>query len=1128
MRKSFRTRIFLFFFSLALASMTLQPVLWLFPHVAHASSSWSRPLIPPLPVVEPGVPQPAVSLDGTWYWTNQPPTNYWDNSVDPSSWKQVPVPGDLAYQGLMAYCDLPCLTDKDVEYPYKQSFAIPSSFAGHEILMRFNAVYTSARVWVNGQLVGTHRGAFSQWDVDITNAVTPGKKAWITVGVTAESKSPAFRHLRGITRDISLIALPKNYAMRLQATTDFDASYTNATLQVATGVVFNGGSNATVNLQLADPAGKNVTLSPGSITVNASNSEGTAAIPVSTPLKWDAEHPNLYLLTATYVVDGRMVEQVREQVGFRKIVVNGNQVLVNGHTVKLHGTDYAVGSADHGFMTTPAEDIHNLQALKAANINYIRTAHMAPDETVLAMADQLGIYVEYETSVFFVGQGQAQTQNDPSWAAEYVGQFAENIEADESHPSILYWSLGNENTVWGSNMDAMVQYVKQADTTRPTKFSYGWDAPSGAVSIYSVHYPGPHEGGLTNSSQPVINDEYAHGFAPASAGPTAPVAFDPGLRDWYGQYLKDYWNPVYTTSGQLGGATWAALDNAYQGPGYNGVNIWGTLLDAWGREKPEYYNVKKVYTPDYIVDRPLTNPGAGQPLFIPIENRHDATNLNALSITYQVGSASGRLHLDLPPHTSGYLTIPARNWHDGENVHLIFSNVQHIQEDEYNLTISQPVTAFSEPTGPAPTVASDNTSLTVSNNKTFSVAFSKSTGMITAGTYNGSTVLTGGPFLNLGNVNLPGNWSLSSITSSTTGAEAIVKISGSYGNTGTTFELHIDGTGLIRTVYTLTNPPGGYTEVGVAYDVTGSANTLDWKRQGLWSSYPSDNIGRNTGTASEHKVAGTDAYGVKPKWSWSQDETDYYDFGKNDSANRGTNDFRSSKTNFVYASLVARESRNRLRAEGDGSGSVRAQVDGSNIRLNINNLWSVTNMTPCCNGNVKTIAVGSTYSNTVQMRLTDSDATHLTTTYTTPYGSPPNLAPRATVSAPSLRGDFQTIQDNDDTTGTFSFDNPGLPQDITYSWPSGQTFDQIVLSTTYAQGQGITNVDVQVSADGSTNWTQVAASGTMTYTTNDATVEAKTITFPKQTNMKGLRIRINGANLQWGHYAIIEFKVFNT
>jgi hypothetical protein len=157
------------------------------------------------------------------------------------------------------------------------------------------------------------------------------------------------------------------------------------------------------------------------------------------------------------------------------------------------------------------------------------------------------------------------------------------------------------------------------------------------------------------------------------------------------------------------------------------------------------------------------------------------------------------------------------------------------------------------------------------------------------------------------------------------------------------------------------------------------------------------------------------------------------------------------------------------------------------------------------------------------MRLTNSDTAGMSTTYTE-QGL--NLATSATVSSTDPLGDPQSIQDNNDRTSTVSTDNPTFPQYITYSWPTGQSVNQIAFSTNYGQGQGITNVNIQVTTDGTT-WTQVDSSGTMTYATNNSTIETKTLNFAPQTGVKGLRIQINAANLTWKHYALTEFKVFN-
>ncbi|NOU88292.1 hypothetical protein GC102_21375 [Paenibacillus sp. LMG 31460] len=1078
--------------------------------VASANSVWPRPVVPPLPDSVTDVTTPKVSLNGTWKFTKTPPTNFWDNSSDPSTWpnvKDVQIPSDLAIKGFVDFCskDLSCTTDKDKEFPYKKQIAIPSEFAGKRIFIRFEAAYNYARVWVNGNLVRTHSGAFSQWDADITNYVTPGSNASVTIGVTAQNAVVSFFHQRGITRDLTLYAAPQDYAMRLQASTDLDANYNNATLKVESGVVFNGGSNATVNLSLKDPSGNEVALSQSSISISSSNPEGSVSIPVTAPLKWDAEHPNLYTLTGTFVVDGKTTQTIVKKIGFRKIEVSGQKVLVNGKPVNLHGVNYQHTYATEGFRTSDEEHRKNLLKLKAANINYIRTAHMAPPESVLDMADELGIFVEYETSVMFVGA----TANDLTKTEEYMTQFSENVEADKTHPSILYWSIANESNA-GTNMTKMLDYIKLEDPTRPNKHSWGYNGVN--TSIYSVHY----QIGSPSSTKPTIYDEFAHGFY-------VEPAYDPGIRDYYGEYLSNYWNGMYANKGILGGALWSVMDASFQAAGTNGVNAtWGTTMDAWGREKPEYYNVKEVFSPNKITGNALANPGANKPLIFNVENRHDFTNMSEMNITYNVGSSSGTVNANIDPRATGTITIPARDWKLGEVLNLKFTNPQGYLENEYNLTIGKPLYSFAEPSGSAPAITEDSTSLTVTGTD-YVLKFSKSTGMITSGIYSGSTVLTGGPYLNMGKASLSA-WTFRSINSSTVDNEAVITIDGTYGTVGATFVIRVDGTGLIRTTYTVANPPSEYSEVGVGYDVTGNADTLSWLRKGKWTSYPSDHIGRNVGQAAKHKPASQkDTFGILPTWSWSLDEKSYGEFGNNDPGDRGTNDFRSSKTYFVYGSLILNDSNIRIRAEGDGTGSIRAQINGSNTRLNINNLWAVATKNQCCdNFSEKKISIANGYTNTVQMRLTNND------TVNTAYTNNLNLDPTLKLSATSVSSDPQfsldKALDGYLDSSYKSGDSPSFPQYYTMKWSTGQVLDTVMLTCGSCQGQGITDFDVQVSDDGTTNWTTVASSGALTYTSNSG-YETKTIGFQQVSNKKNVRIKINSANLSSNHFAINEIFV---
>jgi hypothetical protein len=146
---------------------------------AWAAGEWPRPQLVPLPVQVQGVSKAVVSLDGAWKFTLSPPNEFWLNGSDPSARPDVSVPGELVMLGFGI--------SRDVEYAYKRSVVIPSEFNGKRIILRFDGVYSYARVWVNGVLEREHHGGFTSWECDITREMVPGEDAWITVGVTDRS-----------------------------------------------------------------------------------------------------------------------------------------------------------------------------------------------------------------------------------------------------------------------------------------------------------------------------------------------------------------------------------------------------------------------------------------------------------------------------------------------------------------------------------------------------------------------------------------------------------------------------------------------------------------------------------------------------------------------------------------------------------------------------------------------------------------------------------------------------------------------------------------------------------------------------------------------------------------------------
>jgi len=930
---------------------------------------WPRPTIRPIPARVADCGQPVIDLAGAWKFTLNPPERFWVNSSDVRGWSDIQVPGECVTQGFVI--------SRDSEYPFRKAVTIPAEFAGKRVFLRFDGVYSLARLWVNGVFVREHHGGFTSWEAEITELVKPGEIAWITLGVTDRADEISYgshyaKHsIGGILRGVRLVALSPTHLTRLQVATDLDSSYRDAVLEVTAAAALSGNDAAAVRLHLEDLEGHIIPLAPATISLSPEQPENTVRIPIRAPKKWDAEHPNLYRLQAIVVVKGSESQIVTRAVGFRKIEVKSNELLVNGQPVKLRGV--CRHSVDPlGGRSTPADaDERDVILLRDANVNFVRTSHYPPTEAFLEACDRYGIYVEEETAVCFQLK-EAGSTSDPEYTARFLNQFAEMIERDRSHPAVIFWSLGNESR-WGSNIAKEFAYAHQEDTTRPVIFSYPDTVPVGTAGydLFSMHYP-QCEGDLRSVRYPKLNDEYAH----VSCYNLDTLRRDPGVRNFWGESLKRFWENCFISEGCLGGAIWAGFDEVFLLPdGPVGYGYWG-VVDGWRRQKPEYFLTRKAYSPIRVPATALASPGAGRPLSILIKNWFDHTDFREVTIEWKVADESGTLrNIGLAAHRQGVLTIPARAWQDGDIVNLKFFRAGGLLIDEHEVTIGRAARRpFPKAQGPAPEIAADANSITVSG-KDFCVLFSKVTGLIARGTYRGATLIEGGPYLNLGH-ELAAQWWLDELSYSKMDGEAVIRLTGeSMRGAGTfagvEFEIRIDGAGLITTIYRLTSRPDKMNELGIAYLLTDAIESLSWERRPLWSAYPSDHIGRPKGVAAKTSDHPALAYRARPAWPWSQDTQDPFLFGMNDKGGRGSNDFRSMKENIWQASCTTRGGE-RVRAESAGLAAARAEVrpDGKIVFV-INNIWGYTDL--AWGNYVRPVEASAGYTNEVVIRMTNKD-----------------------------------------------------------------------------------------------------------------------------------------------------------
>jgi hypothetical protein len=891
----------------------------------------------PVPATVKDVSEPVVNLAGEWDVNTNPPAAVRRQDLDKLTWTTINVPNELATQGLVIA--------PDREYPCRRRISIPRDFANQRIFLRFDGVYSYARVWINGVYIRDHSGGFTSWECEITDYVKAGEYAELVVGVTDRSDdisraSYYAKHLiGGILRDVRLFAVPRTHLRCLALPVKLDENYRNGRIQLSAQLSSEAQVASRLELKLTDESGQALTIQPNSIPIGVGEHSTNADIFVRSPRQWDAEHPNLYSLEILLVRRNAILERVKRRIGFRTVERSGNQLLVNGKSVKLRGVCRHSIHPIYG-RAVPAEfDDLDAALFRAANINFVRTSHYPPSERFLDACDRYGIYVEEETAVCWSNVENGPS-SDPVFRQRFMNQFGEMITRDRDHPSVLFWSLGNESQ-WGANFALEQTFAAEHDPGRPTIFSYPDTAPHPLpFAICSKHYPSVTSD-LSSRTYPLLNDEFAH----VSCYNLDTLRRDPGVRSFWGQSIRQFGEKLISSDGCLGGAIWAGIDEVFLLPdGPAGYGPWG-IVDGWRREKPEYWLTKKAYSPIRMEAHPIAVPEDGAALTLPIRNAFDHTNLKETKIHWSCGSESGRLiSPDIPAHRVGYLKLPSRAWHSGENVLLEFrARGELIDQFRFPIGIAKPSIPTPES---GPVNLQQSSDLVEITGPRFSLRFGKVTGLITEARFDRQLVLVGGPYLDLGEGPLT-SWFLKGFDVAVHGDAVRLYTRGECKreegdkSIPVEFEIRVDGSGLITTIYRLEKEKEGNPQIGVSYVLPSTVEKLAWNGSALWSVYPDDHIGRPQGVALKTPKHAQPVYRTKPEWPWAEDVGDFFLWGRNDVSPQASNDFRSLKENIWYASCILAGGSMRVRAEAKADIAARATVlpDGK-VTLSLYNFWS--------------------------------------------------------------------------------------------------------------------------------------------------------------------------------------------
>ena len=930
-----------------------------------------------------GVETPAVLLSGTWQFRYSPD----------SKWDKIQVPGEPAMQGYAIEHDKP--------FTYRKSFTVPADYAGKHTILRFDGVYSHARLFVNGTFVREHHGGFTRWETDVTPFVRPGKKNEIRLEVTDRlddiSYASGYAHhpIGGILRDVTLFALPETCLYDFYAETHLDAAYEDAVLKIGYSSPVAGG--AEVAYTLTDPSGRRYPLAQSRFPLEEGGNMNE--LPVKNPLKWDAEHPNLYTLTITLSKDGKEIGRFDRRIGFRDVKIEKDRMLVNGMPVKLRGACRHDIHPTLGRTTTAELDSLDVILFKRSNMNFVRTSHYPPTERFLEYCDRYGIYVESETAVCFVdtyrqkNYAPGKTQDSAEFTPRYLSQCREMVKSFRSHPSILFWSIGNES-VYGTNFQQCWDWVKATDKTRPVIFSYpgsvGEKKP--VYDILSMHYQDVNGNlnqwnrsthGFQGEGIPALFDEWAH----PACYTYATLQEDPNIREFWGHSLEKMWSGLFDAPGGLGGAIWGYVDETFMLPepkvgtafwkefartakpeDYQGKCVgygeWG-IVDVWRREKPEFWATKKAYSPVRLMTTEVASFLSGQRLLLPLYNRFDHTDLDEIKIRYTYKGVEKELPApSIAPHQKGLLVIPAEAWEEGELLSICFYTAtgELLDAEQVSLGSDYHVRLADSEASPVNGVlqVEETAGMMTIKGDGFEIPFSKETGLISNATSKGQVIIEKGPFLHL-DINLnhltgaevrksarkfltsDSDWKKQSLTYTRKEGAVEVALSGFYQDVQTDILIRISPAGEMNVSYVVAGQPNGYLrETGLSFYLPERLDYLQWERKGMWSCYPEGAFAGNTGETSLYNPKQV-RYGENPAQPWSSDTHNYYywaDAGAN-CTRPLTQMAKGMKENiYRYTLSAAGEKEGLTVSSPDASLACRASKKGDGqLMLYINNRW---------------------------------------------------------------------------------------------------------------------------------------------------------------------------------------------
>ena len=854
-----------------------------------------------------------INLNGTWKFKYVAGTSSWYSSTpgasefqakdyDDSKWDNIRVPlsWEMANYGKPVYTNVGYpfsnnppdantgltsygVTDHNATGFYRRTITIPESWNDKRVFIHFDGVYSAAVVWVNGKYVGYSQGSNTDAEFDLTGFVTTGDNQ-LSVRVYrwcdgSYLEGQDMWHLSGIHRDVYLVATPKVFVSDHYITASLNSAATSGSMNVQLTVDNRDKSQTTKTYEvtLLDRDGKQVATAEQTYSGSSTVTQDVNLSGLSGLHPWSAEDPYLYTVLVSQKNAGGAEEMAfATKYGFKTVKISGTQLLVNGKRVFTKGVNTQDTHPEYGRAIDMETMLKDIKMMKQANVNTIRTSHYPRQPKMYAMMDAYGLYCVNEANVECHGnQGLASKQE---WQTAITDREVRMVKRDRNHPSVLFWSLGNECGA-ASNFSSAKTEMKKYDS-RPI-FYCNEDYNVSYSDLHSNMYPTVDATSSKSNGfngKPYFICEYSHAMGQAVGN------------------LKEYWDVIESSNGIIGGCIWDWVDQSIYKPSdlvkgtktKNGFHNWASGYDynstaginygfqgnflnngiitpdrAWTSKLTE---VKKVYSNVTFSKNGST---------LTVKNKNSFIDLSGYMLTYQLlcdGCLQEEGKLSSPSATAGNsanVTLPTfKTDNDHEyllNVQLrlknstLWADAGYIVADEqFSLTDRKEVTAGNyTANGGSVSVSStgsrNSTANTVSGTtkegKSFSLSFNS--GQLTSWTFDGKELINEGPAFNsyrdIDNdrwCNFSFSKALPSIGSvNNNGNNVVAEVSGTGTNCSYKIKYTIYPDATVDMYVTLT-PSGDTRRLGISMQFAKGFENVEYYARGPWSNY----VDRKTGS----------------------------------------------------------------------------------------------------------------------------------------------------------------------------------------------------------------------------------------------------------------------------------------